>query len=176
MSAPPRALRVPEGWCPVLGGHVGFSGTQLGCADRQVVALAQVLVALGCQTLHHGDCVGGDRIAHWIARAMGARVELHPPVDPAKRAFCGMFPGELVHRPGEYLARNLDIVLAVPVLVATPREETGETLRSGTWSTVRRARAHHRRVVIVRPSGAVVWEEPEADGLNLLGGGCVQWT
>lgn len=48
-----------------------------------------------------------------------------------------------------------DIVDATAVLVACPKEEEGEELRSGTWATVRYARRRHRPVYVVRPSGRV---------------------
>lgn len=134
---------------------VGFTGTQVGCADAQVVALARLLVAVGCEVLHHGDCVGADETAHRVARAMGARVEVHPPRITAKRAWCETVRGDVVHEPDEYLARNRAIVAATEVLVACPREEHGETLRSGTWATVRAARRLGRPMAVVRPSGRV---------------------
>lgn len=135
--------------------RVGFTGTQVGCADVQVAALARTLDALGCKVLHHGDCIGADATAHHIARAMGARVELHPPRNGTKRAHCEMLPGETTHPAKEYIPRNHDIVDATAVLVACPKEEEGEELRSGTWATVRYARRRHRPVYVVRPSGRV---------------------
>lgn len=134
---------------------VAFTGTQIGCTDAQVAALARTLVALGCGVLHHGDCIGADEVAHRVARAMGARIELHPPRNGSKRARCEMLRGEVVRPEGEYLARNRAIVDAGEVLVACPREETGEELRSGTWATVRYARRLGRPVLIIRPSGRV---------------------
>lgn len=135
--------------------HVGFTGTQIGCTAAQVAALARTFVELNLGVLHHGDCVGADEMAHRIARAMGARVELHPPRITAKRAHCEMLRGETVHPADEYLVRNRAIVAASTALVACPKEETGEELRSGTWATVRHARKLNRPVVIVRPSGHV---------------------
>jgi hypothetical protein len=86
-------------------------------------------------------------------RELGIAVALHPPDDGRKRAWCTMLVGETTHTPRHFLDRNADIVFAAPVLVACPAEETGEVLRSGTWSTVRAARRRGRYIVIVRPSG-----------------------
>ena len=135
--------------------RVGFTGTQTGLADSQVAALARVLVELGVSVLRHGSCIGGDAWAHYLARVIGARVELHPPVDRSRAADVDMFPGERVHRLRPYLVRNRHIVDACYVLVACPREEHGETDRSGTWSTVRYTRRVGRPVIVVRPSGRI---------------------
>lgn len=134
---------------------VAFTGTQVGCTDAQVVALARLLVALRVSVLHHGDCVGADETAHRVAKAAGARVQIHPPRIATKRAQCEVSRGDVMHAPDEYLARNRAIVAAGEVLVACPREEHGETLRSGTWATVRAARRLGRPVAVVRPSGRV---------------------
>lgn len=138
--------------------RVGFTGTQVGLTDSQIAALARTLVNLGCAVLHHGSCVGADAQAHYIARVMGAAVELHPPLNTSKMARCSMLAGEWTHASAPYLARNRAIAEATEVLVACPREETGEELRSGTWATVRYARKLGRPVYIVRPSGRVEQE------------------
>ena len=153
--------------------RVGFTGTQVGCTDAQIAALTRTLVELrddpplflrvdplGADefVLHHGSCVGADAEAHYVARVMGAAVEKHPPAITSKMARCGMLPGEVTHPAAGYLARNIAIVKATVVLVACPREEVGEERRSGTWHTIRRARALRRPVAIVRPSGRVEWE------------------
>jgi hypothetical protein len=135
--------------------RVGFTGTQIDCTPTQVVALARTLVELGLDVLHHGDCIGADETAHRIVRAMGARIELHPPRVASKRARCEVVRGEVVHPTDEYLSRNHAIVNLTTVLVACPKEESGEVTRSGTWATVRYARKLGRPVVIVRPSGRV---------------------
>jgi hypothetical protein len=133
--------------------HLGFTGTQRGCVESQLDALHDVLEHFAPRVLHHGDCIGGDAQAHAKARELGIAVALHPPDDGRKRAWCTMLVGETTHTPRHFLDRNADIVFAAPVLVACPAEETGEVLRSGTWSTVRAARRRGRYIVIVRPSG-----------------------
>ena len=135
--------------------RVGFTGTREGLTPPQRAALREVLRALAPSHVHHGDCVGADAAAHGLARELGVAVELHPPSIPALRAWCVMREGEVVHEPAEYLTRNRALVDATEVLVACPREESGEAMRSGTWQAVRWARKRGRRVVIVRPSGRV---------------------
>jgi len=99
---------------------------------------------------HHGDCVGADAQAHEYARRdLKYKVVLHPPAEITHRAWCD---GDKVLKPKPYLARNKDIVLGTDLLVATPKE-TDEKLRSGTWSTIRFARRHKRRLVVILPTG-----------------------
>jgi predicted Rossmann fold nucleotide-binding protein DprA/Smf involved in DNA uptake len=70
-------------------------------------------------------------------------------------ADCVVYEGEEVAEPDEYLKRNRAIVDGSEILVATPKEEDGEALRSGTWATVRYARKMGRVIYIVRPSGVI---------------------
>lgn len=133
--------------------RVGFTGTQQGMTPAQYQKVAGWLARRPGVTLHHGDCIGADADAHRAGRAAGCRVEIHPPDIDRKRAFCE--GAAVVYPPAPYLVRNRAIVAATEVLIATPKEETGEELRSGTWATVRAARKAGRRVVIVRPSGRV---------------------
>lgn len=135
--------------------RVGFTGTREGLTSAQRDALREVLRALAPSVVAHGDCVGGDATAHAVARGLGIAVELHPPSIAALRAWCAMREGEVVCDPLPYLTRNCALVDATEVLVACPREEHGETLRSGTWACARYARRRNRLVVVVRPSGRV---------------------
>lgn len=111
--------------------RVGFSGTREGMTKAQAAAVAFML------------------------RALGVAVELHPPSNPALRAFCEMRPGEVVRDEAPYLARNANIAAATEALIACPCGEVGEETRSGTWWTVRAARRLGRPVAVVRPSGRV---------------------
>lgn len=142
---------------------IGITATQTGCTEEQVArARTGLYVRLHYITSHyhrvvvalaHGDCIGGDAQMHAVAREFGIAVQLHPPINPAKRAWCQMLPGEIVMPPDEYIARNHAIVDSVRFLIALPKEEHGEELRSGTWATVRYARKIGRPGIIVRPSG-----------------------
>jgi hypothetical protein len=125
--------------------------------DAQVRAARSVLVALEpCGELHHGDCEGADAQAHQLFDREGKRIVIHPPMDATFRAWCDAEPHNAdvrveVQRP--YLTRNRAIVDACMVLLAGPRETFGESLRSGTWATVRYARSVAKPLVIVRPDG-----------------------
>lgn len=130
---------------------VGFTGTVKGMTPAQEQSVRGLFVQMGWKVLHHGDCVGADAQAHDIARSLGMTVHLHPPDDPKARAF-KQADRSAPEKP--YLDRNDDIVKGGQVLVATPRG-TKEVLRSGTWSTIRRARKAGRDVFIVWPDGSV---------------------
>lgn len=139
--------------------HIGFTGTQRGATPEQRSTLCSIIYRLGLEADqplvgHHGLCIGADKQFHNIMMELGYRVIIHPPMDqrktfsvkPGWTALCTFLP------PKSFLDRNFDIVRDSSVLIATPagiREE----LRSGTWSTVRRARILHRPTYIIWPNG-----------------------
>lgn len=122
--------------------RVGFTGTRRGMSEAQRRQLVAVLCQLYARRLpmaefHHGDGDGADQEA--AALAVGevgvpeTGVIKHPP-----KAFTAK----------ELLARNREIVDCVSVLVAAPLHDK-EELRSGTWATVRYARAKGIPVVML---------------------------
>jgi hypothetical protein len=62
--------------------------------------------------------------------------------------------------PRDYHVRNQHIVNETEYLIATPFM-LHETQRSGTWSTVRKARAANKMVVIIYPDGSINIEKNE---------------
>jgi hypothetical protein len=151
--------------------RVGFTGTRAGCTPPQRAALFAELARLraqGAEWLHHGCAAGADREAHeeWVN--LGGRVHLHPSDDPEQlRWRAAQITGKVVPgtrtdwlvvgaNPGPPLWRNGIIVSRSDVLVACPREAQ-EVTRSGTWATVRAARARGLEHVLVLPSGMTCW-------------------
>lgn len=133
---------------------IGFSGTQNGTTPAQGAKLDRALARLrqlGAEELHHGDCIGADAEANRLARALGLRTVSHPPANPKKRAHCEV---DETRPPKDYLARNSDIAAVADVVVATPKESE-EAHWSGTWSTVRRARARKRPLILIWPDGRI---------------------
>ncbi len=128
---------------------VGSTGTQNGMTAAQLTFVLDTLAAWGVGELHHGDCIGADADIHKLARELGWRVVGHPPSDPSKRAWCDF---DEIRAPAPYLVRNTAIVIATELLLATPAQRTMQ-LRSGTWATVRRARALGRPIMLVWPDG-----------------------
>ena len=134
--------------------RVGFTGTQEGLTKGQHAKLSETLRALhaegeGISHFHHGDCIGADSEAHGIVRALFSRVFIvgHIPEKNDKRGFNECDEERI---PLPYLTRNRCIVDEVDVMIACPKERE-ETVRSGTWSTVRYAREIGRRLIIVFP-------------------------
>lgn len=117
---------------------VGFTGTQKGMSARQVREFLVVLEDLKPKEFHHGDCIGADSEAHELVRKYFPKVaiHIHPPLNMNKRGW--NMDAKRIYDSKEYLQRNKDIVNQTDVLVAAPAGP--ETLRSGTWSTVRYAR------------------------------------
>lgn len=130
---------------------LGFTGTQNGMTPMQRTGLIALLEeqAATLTEFHHGDCIGADAEAHDIVRMVLPKlsVHIHPPLKPGKRAWCA---GDYEYNRVGYLNRNRDIVDAVDFLLACPKERS-ETLRSGTWATIRYARATNRLHRILFP-------------------------
>jgi hypothetical protein len=135
---------------------IGFTGTQEGMSAVQLQTL-QTLILRNAITiaseLHHGDCVGADAQAHYIAQNLNMSIVVHPPTNDRKRAHCSGEKTEVL-RPFPYLMRNKHIVNASEWLIAAPKE-FDEQLRSGTWSTIRYAVNKGRDVSIILPDGVI---------------------
>lgn len=115
---------------------VGVTGSRYPRPDRSVSRLRGLLVDWGVTELHHGDCTGWDEQAFRVARDLGLKTVAHPPTSDSFRAFT---TSDAVLPPAPYLDRNKDIVRAVERMIAAP--DGPERQRSGTWSTVRFAKA-----------------------------------
>jgi hypothetical protein len=127
---------------------IGFTGTRNGMTYRQKTALRTILWSIGGEgnEFHHGDCIGADAEADRIARGPGMHIVIHPPTDSKARAYCGL-DGDTVNPEFPYLERNRRIVDSTSLLIAAP--EGPESVRSGTWSTVRYARQHGWSTIIL---------------------------
>lgn len=141
---------------------LGFTGTQLGLTDAQQEQLVETLERVRPSVVAHGDCVGADAEFHQLVRDTlpDCVIEVWPPENSAKRAWC---VGDDVHEPLPYMTRNLAIAKTTFGLIACPGE-TKEQLRSGTWSTVRRARRYGRPILILYPDGTFEVEKAGARG------------
>jgi hypothetical protein len=129
---------------------VGFTGTRKGMTDSQEARVEDVLKRLrvtGASRFHHGDCIGADEMACWLARRHGYLIVCHPPWIQTKRADTKW---DEIRAAKPYLERNRNIVAACQLLIATPYEAE-EQRRGGTWSTVRYARTLGREIELVLP-------------------------
>jgi hypothetical protein len=102
----------------------------------------------GITETHDGDCKGADaEFRSIVARHCNARKHSHPA--KGLENWRANFAADVVHEPLPPLERNRVIVDSCDILLATP--EGPETLRSGTWSTIRYAQKVDREVVIFGP-------------------------
>lgn len=113
--------------------NIGFTGTRKGMSKEQIRQLEDVLVWLmddsRSQDFHHGAAEGADSQAADISFKIGYFEIPHP---------AGNDP----------LGRNKKIVELSDVLIAAPATNI-EELRSGTWATVRYARAAKLPVIML---------------------------
>lgn len=140
--------------------RVGFTGTRNGLSQEQADRLVALLDELRPTEVHHGDAVGADADFDAICRELlrVPKIVLHPCNLPAWRANCA-HPGDTVLEVKPPLVRNRDIVEAVAVMLACPRETVMQP-RGGTWSTIRFARLVGKRLIIVYPDGSVEDSSP----------------
>lgn len=131
---------------------IGFTGSRHGMSPAQARAVSRVLHSFGGQLdFHHGVCAGADAEAHELVRRElpGCSIVGHPPSNPALLADCAV---DERRAPLPYLERNANIVTASDYLIAAPAQRT-EITRSGTWSTVRRARKQRVPAIVIDPKG-----------------------
>lgn len=143
---------------------IGFTGTQGGLAPEQRESLRTTLEKIhenDVTAYHHGDCIGADATFDELVREFdnpGSIIHIHPPTNSNKVANCkDRSPGTKqirIHIPKSYLDRNTDIVRESDMLLACPKEY-GEVLRSGTWSTVRRAIKFGVPYILIFPNGVL---------------------
>jgi len=144
-------------------GSVGFTGTREGMTTHQEERFTRYLKMIRPKYFHHGDCVGSDEQAYFIARVLGCMIITHPPDSVKYRAYCGqenigdgsgvpIFDNIYVMPEKPYLKRNKDIVSSSDIMLATPLTRK-EHVRSGTWSTIRYARNKCKPLVIIEPGG-----------------------
>jgi len=147
----------------------GFTGTQRGMTQFQKTEL--LLRLTDCSEFTHGDCIGADEQANYIAFELGIRIfTIFPPTDTRKRAYCFNPEKDLMNDNAQwreinwngkivrvrwmpkdaYLERNKKIVDHCYKMIATPKEYE-HTLRSGTWATIRYAWKIKRDLIIIPP-------------------------
>jgi len=133
---------------------IGFTGTRHGITPTQHSRLAAFLQSSApIEEAHHGSCVGADEDFHNIivSNHPGTLIYIHP---PSNRAYRADLTGDYMHPPLAYIARNHNIVDATDLLVVCPSDV--ESLRSGTWATVRYARGVKRPHILIWPDGNIV--------------------
>lgn len=125
---------------------IGFTGNRYGLTSDQKVQIISILDKYNNMIVSHGDCVGSDTDFHNLCvnyknihPNKKITIYIFPPNNPKLRAFnqCDLLMNE---KP--YLQRNLNIIKNSSILIACPIDKNKEQMRSGTWSTIRKARKH----------------------------------
>ena len=147
---------------------LGFTGTEDGMTREQEFSFRHLVLILQPVEFHHGMCVGADEEAHYIIKVLNrlgkidCRIVGHPGVTKDGKLWkrATFLPGLDDEWPPKYfLDRNPDIVRVTDFLVATPAEPD-ETLRSGTWATVREAQRTRKPFDVIQPDGNIVHTRP----------------
>lgn len=135
---------------------IGFTGTRHGMSDAQKNSFLTLIKEKEFNEFHHGDCIGSDEQAHKMVETYKndhkekIKIHGHPPKYKKYRANCKF---DIEYTPDDYLERNHNIVDATDILIATP--DVPETLRSGTWATVRYAREKNKKIYIIHKNGKI---------------------
>jgi hypothetical protein len=137
---------------------LGFTGTQQGMTKDQKEMVDLLLWNFLPKIVNHGDCIGADAEFHDLCCILKEKrkkkdipdIHIWPPDKAKKRKFCEGY-AEL-HPEAPYLERNRSIVEHSRIMIAAPKE-TEETLRSGTWSTIRYSVQTRTPTIIVWPDG-----------------------
>ena len=132
---------------------IGFTGNRNGLNQEQKERILMILDKYDDIIVSHGDCVGSDTDFHNICinyketyPTKKIIITIFPPSNPTLRAFN---KGDLLMKEKPYLQRNLDIIKNSNILIACPINKNKEVLRSGTWSTIRRAKKQNITVHIL---------------------------
>ena len=128
---------------------IGMTGNRNGISEQSSNKLKELLKSIEITEAHHGDCTGADENFHQIMVSFLIKIIIHPPDKNICRAYC---QADEIRKEKSYLERNKDIVNECDALLAFPSSKT-ETLRSGTWSTIRYAKKTNKKLVIFYPDG-----------------------
>lgn len=140
--------------------RVGFTGTRNGMTRAQLAACQALLNSwrvLGVsRSLAHGDCVGADSQADYMARKLNYNIIIHPPQDPRLQANCYK-PGDQLMDRAVYHVRNINIIRSCERLIATPKDMNRMT--GGTFFTIEYARKEQAiSLYVIRPDGVISHE------------------
>jgi hypothetical protein len=132
---------------------IGMTGSRNGITNEALQTLTTFIDINLTEIIevHHGDCIGADKIFHDICFTKNFKIVIHPPKNNTMRAFC---KSEFILPAKEYLERNRNIVDSSDILIAFPATET-EELRSGTWATIRYARKQNKKIIIINTNGKI---------------------
>lgn len=133
--------------------YIGFTGNRYGLSLEQKNNIKTLFD--NCQNIivSHGDCIGSDTDFHNLCieyrnnnHHKSLKIQIFPPDNNSLRGFNN---GDILMPEKPYLKRNDDIIKNSQILIACPIDKTKEILRSGTWSTIRKAKKLGKNVWIL---------------------------
>lgn len=164
MTAAAAAVTDPPEIDLALEHSVGVTGTRDNMPPEQEHAVFDLLVKAvraGATEFHHGACTGMDAFTHYVTSQFPVTTHVHPAtgVDARYSAMDRLLRHvrRVDHEAKPTAERNQDIVDASGRLIAAPKlpESDPASKRSGTWQTIRKARAAGKPVTIVDADGNV---------------------
>lgn len=147
---------------------LGFTGTRQRMTPAQRAALPSVIAVLPQRVLH-GGAIGADTEFHDFIMTQplpcGVAIEIYPADEERQRFWVAQshdvfYSGRdfLVHPVYDPLKRDGIIAYRCNALLAAPIS-MNEERRSGTWSTIRRARKFGRPITLLLPDGTIQQEQ-----------------
>lgn len=114
---------------------IGITGTREGMNPKQQNEVNHLLISLynnGAREFHHGDCVGVDAQAAYVARNIGYKIVGYPgPDQDGLRAY---FKSDETLEPQTHFKRNRNIVDETDFLIVVPLQDMHQD-KGGTWYT-----------------------------------------
>lgn len=144
---------------------IGVTASREGLTSSQLKLIAMFMA--GYRTsygrdkieFHQGCCVGGDEQLTIMALPLSFYIIAHPPIKIIHYSELARDLSDEVLEEKDYLDRNEDIVDASDVILAGPKRLEKEDPRSGTWHTIRYAKAKNKVVIVVGPDGNIITNE-----------------
>lgn len=134
---------------------LAFTGTQRGMTSRQKHLVIGMLEHFRPDSVRHGGCIGADAEFHEVCLGMTfiTKVDVWPSniKDKVGKLVNSPFLKVTFHEAKPPLLRNLDIVAGADHLIACPKDAI-ETLRSGTWATVRLSTRYNIPCTVIKPT------------------------
>lgn len=147
--------------------HIGFTGSRYGMTDQQKKDFRTTFLRMQQMfdwiQFHHGDCIGADEEAHLIVSQLfidykGGAIHIHPPTNEKNRAYCKSEHKKIevvIHPPLPFNQRNIEIVKASEIVIATPDARRFKSMTGGTWNTIRYAHDLKTDLLMLLPAGDV---------------------
>lgn len=133
---------------------VTFTGTRKGMTKRQHSKMLELLAEFQPTHVRHGAAIGADEQFHSTCVYNDVPlIEVFPSNIKSQSMSTIIEPptGTLrIHPAQDPLTRNYLMVKGADLVIACP-DTSVETIRSGTWATVRYADRLGRKIVVIKP-------------------------